>query len=351
MKRIIHFLKQHKFFLVSLLAFSYILTLRNKIGQANSWDTFVWHVDTPIWIFLNGLLIFLLIHFIKRKAEKSSESTQPGYTQYFKYLAIGFVAFTAAKTLFSLLISLLFNNFERNFSSSYQFTYQLFDRSMDFFIFGGLSIAYLYWTDAIQYKKEIDALQLSMAKKDVNQLKKQLDPHFLFNNLNVLDQLIWEDQEKASDHLAAFADIYRTSLRNADKELIPLAEELNFAQQYFHLMSSKFEHYELEIEQGLSESQLLIPPYGLQVLIENAFAHNRATAAQPVCISIQKEDRNILVKNTLSEQSTTHKQSNGVALKNLSQQFELLVGLPVQTEKTATHFKVILPQINSQQDA
>lgn len=143
----------------------------------------------------------------------------------------------------------------------------------------------------------------------------------MFNNLNVLDQLIQEDKQKASDFLNEFADIYRYVLQTSDKKLTTLNEELAFAEQYFRLTEHKFgKAYQLKIE---SENKTgYIVPLTLQLLIENAVEHNLGTEENPVFITIIISE-NICVSNNINLKRSV-KSLQGRALENLTQQYKLL---------------------------
>ncbi|WP_299685713.1 histidine kinase [uncultured Dokdonia sp.] len=344
MKKIIQYLKENQTFILFLFVFSWVLMLKNKIGLASSWDDFVFHPDAPFWVFIDGFLLFIFTDFIKRKNEKEMVTQTPSIWTYLKFFGISFVSYLLIKNLFGILVSLSFNTVARNFNSSYQITYRIFSQIIDFIIFGGFSLAYLYFKDNRAYKKKINAYKISDSKSKIQQLKAQLNPHFLFNNLNVLDQLIEEDQEKASNFLAQFSELYRYVLKNADRELIAIQEEITFTQNYFKLMEKKYQgYYQLHIDETIKTSHTIVPPFCLQVLIENAILHNLGTTANPVIIDISIENGIKITNNKVVH--NTKKKGNGIALKNLSEQFSLLTNASVRIEDTEDRFTVILPFI------
>ncbi|NER15104.1 histidine kinase [Leptobacterium flavescens] len=344
MKTYINYLKENRSFVLFLFAFSWILTLKNKIGISSSWNDFVFHPDTPFWVFIDAFLIFLLTDFIKRSVEKNNAKETPSVWIYLKFFGISFICYMLIANVFGVLVSIAFNNFSRNYSSSYQVTYRLFSQIIDFMIFGGFSLAYLYSRENRNYRKRLSAYEISNSKSKIQQLKAQLNPHFLFNNLNILDQLIEEDRHKASDFLGRFSELYRYALRSSEKELITIGEELAFTQNYFELMQTKYQgYYRLVIADDIKTSNTIVPPFCLQVLVENAIVHNLGTAQDPVMITITAEN-GIKVSNNRIRQSRKNK-SNGVALKNLNEQFELLTNSPVTIQESEDSFAVTLPPV------
>lgn len=183
-------------------------------------------------------------------------------------------------------------------------------------------------------------------ESQLSKLKAQLDPHFLFNNLNVLDQLIEEDREKASRFLHDFSEIYRYVLKSSDRKQVPLVEELDFAARYFRLMQQKYgEAYLLQVS-GVPVENAFLPPLSLQLLIENAIEHNLGTESVPVSIELMVDNHTITVKNTLRPKKSP-KLHGGRALENLKAQYQLFgTDLPV-IKKSEDNFEIQLPLIFS----
>jgi len=339
------YLKKHRYFVLFLFIFSWILTLKNKIGSAfvSSWNDFVFHFDAPFWVFLNAFIIFLSIDFIRRTLSgKSIES--PRIKEYFKYMLLAYIAYILYINLFSLLMALLFGTLKQNFASSWHITLSLFNYTFDFLMFGSISLTYLYFIEIRNYRQRINNYDISISKSKIQQLKAQLNPHFLFNNLNILDQLIDEDKEQASEFLGRFSEVYRYALSSSDKELIPLHSELSFVRNYFEMMEKKYQgYYRLIQDESVSNLNVLVPPFCLQVLVENAIVHNLGTEKNPVTITISNEEGIKVFNNKVS--IGNRKKGNGVALKNLSEQFLLLTGKPIRIEDKESCFSVTLPLI------
>jgi len=314
------------------------------MGIAYLTGNFVFHYDAPNWVFLNAFVIFISIDFIRKKAVSTTQTPTISIKPYLKYFGIGFVYYMIYINLFGILIALIFDTFSQNFSSNIQIFHSFIDQIIDFLIFGGFSLAYFYFIENKDYKQQINEYDISIAKSKIQQLKAQLNPHFLFNNLNILDQLIEEDQEKASEFLAQFSELYRYALNSSDKELISLKEELAFAQNYFEMMEKKYpECYQLYIDDTIWNTDAIVTPFCLQLLIENAIVHNLGTEENTVSIHISNHN-GITVSNNKIAISRKNK-GNGLALKNLSEQFLLLSNIPVAINEHNSSFAVTLPLI------
>jgi LytS/YehU family sensor histidine kinase len=129
-------------------------------------------------------------------------------------------------------------------------------------------------------------------------LKNQVNPHFLFNSLNALSSLIYENPGKAVEFINRLSDVYRYVLDSKDKEAVPLSEELTFVRSYLFLLKARFEN-NLVAETNISEEKGYVPPMALQMLIENAVKHNEISDEHPLKISVFEKDQYIYVKNNV----------------------------------------------------
>lgn len=176
------------------------------------------------------------------------------------------------------------------------------------------------------------------------QLKRQLNPHFLFNSLSILDYLVQEQQtERASDYIKKLANIYRYLLKQEEYDTIELSKEVDFLRLYIDIMRERFlDGFEISIE--LSEEQLSrkVVPCALQVLVENAFKHNAVSASSKLYISVRGEKESIIVSNNINHKNSAP-ESHGFGLKNLRTQYELLAGGKVEIIDNKEHFTVKIP--------
>ncbi len=179
-------------------------------------------------------------------------------------------------------------------------------------------------------------------------LKNQLDPHFLFNSLNVLTSLIEEDPQQAQRFTTALSKVYRYVLEQKNKDLVPVDEELDFARTYVKLLTMRFEDgIQFEIPERVSNPEGKIVPLSLQLLLENAVKHNVVTTSKPLVIRVFEKDGNLVVQNNLQEKSVV-KRSSGVGLRNIQQRYSILSERKVTIQKTASEFSVQLPILTKQ---
>lgn len=194
-------------------------------------------------------------------------------------------------------------------------------------------------------KKEI--IEQKFIAKSANaqfeSLKNQLDPHFLFNSLNVLSSLIDENPHQAQRFTASMSKIYRYVLEQKDKELITVEEEIEFAKTYCELLKTRFEdsvNFEFNVEQNALKNYVV--PLSLQLLLENCIKHNFATSSKPLVIKIYSENGFLLIENNLQAREQI-KESAGIGLSNIIQRYSLLSKLNVSIEKSSEFFRVKIP--------
>lgn len=183
----------------------------------------------------------------------------------------------------------------------------------------------------------------SSANAQFESLKNQLDPHFLFNSLNVLSALIDENPSQAQHFTAAMSKIYRYVLEQKDKELVTIEEELDFAKTYCELLKTRFEdsvNFEFSINED--NRKLFVVPLSLQLLLENCIKHNFATAQKPLNIKIYANNGFLFIENNL-QQREQMKESAGIGLANIVQRYSLLTKQNVFIEKSTDFFRVKIP--------
>ncbi|WLD22609.1 histidine kinase [Flavobacterium dauae] len=178
-------------------------------------------------------------------------------------------------------------------------------------------------------------------------LKNQLDPHFLFNSLNVLSALIEENPKKAQEFTVALSKIYRYVLDQKDKNLISVEEELNFAKLYVSLLKMRFEEALIVNFQNIDLiNDYKIVPLSLQLLLENAIKHNIISDKKPLQIDIFQQDNYVVVQNTLQKKQTLE-QSSGIGLKNILQRYTLVTNKLVEIAQENNTYTVKLPFVSS----
>lgn len=176
------------------------------------------------------------------------------------------------------------------------------------------------------------------------QLKQQLNPHFLFNSLSILDYLVQEQQtERASDYIKKLANIYRYLLKQEEYDTIELSKEVDFLRLYIDIMRERFlDGFEVDINLSQKELSRKVVPCALQVLAENAFKHNSATPERKLFIRIWCEKGKVVVQNNINPKQTPSL-SNGFGLKNLRIQYSVLSGESIEVEQDKELFTVKFP--------
>ncbi|GGK20341.1 histidine kinase [Yeosuana aromativorans] len=179
-------------------------------------------------------------------------------------------------------------------------------------------------------------------------LKNQLDPHFLFNSLNVLTSLIEENPENAQKFTTSLSKVYRYVLEQKNKELVTVDEELEFAKTYMSLLKMRFEDsIVFEIPDKATNPESKVVPLSLQLLLENAVKHNMVTPNHPLHIKIFEDDGYLVVENNLQPKQIV-KKSSGVGLENIKQRYHLLTNKKVNINQQASRFAVAIPMLTKQ---
>ncbi|SHE52970.1 sensor histidine kinase [Chryseobacterium sp. OV279] len=338
MKNILNEIRQSKYFLLFVFLFGYAQSIQIRLLVRKTLDWYIFTPEAAVLSFISaGILFFVMEFFMKHWQKSDTFSTG----EALKIFSTSMLVYLAVMKLLGLCISLAFNTFERNFNQETLILSTL-SEIMDTFIYGSFFLAFYYYQKNKRKQKQIDEYNQAFSEAKISQLKSQLNPHFLFNNLNVLDQLINEDQYKASDFLNEFAEIYRYVLQVSDKSLISIDEEISFAKKYFNLMQHKYGNaYLLEIQNLNTRGQII--PLTLQLLLENAIQHNLGTEKNPVLITISADSSLVVSNNTVIKRNT--KSTSGRALNNLRQQYALLAGTQFEIVHTENEFSVTLPII------
>jgi len=184
---------------------------------------------------------------------------------------------------------------------------------------------------------------LNMAAR-LETLNSQINPHFFFNNLSTLSVLIHEDPLKADQYLQKLSNIYRYILKNKDKELVTLNDELIFLQNYIDLLSIRFKDsltFNLQVEKKCTN--LMLPPAVLQLLVENVVKHNYFTLKEPLEVSVKSDCKTLTVTNKKQLKEAVEF-STGIGLKNISDRYRFL-GNDIIVEDKGNYFEIKLPLI------
>lgn len=213
-----------------------------------------------------------------------------------------------------------------------------------FLMIGLVQMLHLYRKNQKQHL-EMERLSVENMRSKYMALKNQVDPHFLFNSLNTLGGLITIDSSRAQEYLQRLASIFRYSMQ--DKEVVPLAAELEFAKTYGELLRIRYgESLQLNYNIPQEAMQHNIMPFSLQLLIENAVKHNVVTNAMPLEIMIfyRAEENRIYVENKINEKREKSV-GEGIGLANLANRYDFFGKRSIEIENRNGVFSVSVPLI------
>ena len=216
------------------------------------------------------------------------------------------------------------------------------------FLIVSLCIHAFYFYKALQETKvKEQKIIATTANAQFESLKNQIDPHFLFNSLNVLSSLIEENPENAQKFTTSLSKIYRYVLEQKDKELVAVSEELAFAKIYMQLLEMRFENsISYELPQSTNEDAKVVP-LSLQLLLENCIKHNVVSSSKPLHIKISVEDNQLVVENNWQKKEVLS-DGKGVGLQNIVNRYALLTERKVKIANNEESFKVHLPILTKQ---
>jgi sensor histidine kinase YesM len=208
--------------------------------------------------------------------------------------------------------------------------------------------AFYFYQQLQKNKVKEQKIIAGTASAKFDALKNQLDPHFLFNSLNVLTSLIEENPGNAQEFTTALSKVYRYVLEQKNKALVTVDEELEFSRIYISLLKMRFEDSILfEVPEKSSDPESKVVPLSLQLLLENAVKHNTVTSAKPLKIRIYESNGSLVVENNLQPKQILHK-SSGVGLSNIRQRYHLLTNKKVSITQQAKSFSVAIPMLTKQ---
>jgi two-component system, LytTR family, sensor kinase len=332
------------FGLLFALFFSVVFSLLFKLGQKG--NPFRSETILKITVIFFNALILGSIAF--RISKKFSNKTT---IEFRKSILPTFFLFVASALIISLLLvsgsvytfylikGLDTSNF---FSNLFEVELPVAIKQITIWILIGSAIFfYLIWRKAIEREQKLREENL---KYRYRTFKSQVNPHFLFNSLNTLSELIYSDVKKADNYLQKLSGIYRYVLENEENDLVPLEKEIVFIKEYFNLQKERDnDKISLQIEIGDTNGYFIIP-VSLQLLLENAFKHNSMSHEKPLKIKITSKGDYIVVSNNIQRKNTLES-STQKGLQNLSERVKLILGKDLIVSVVNDEFNVELPII------
>lgn len=240
----------------------------------------------------------------------------------------------------------------------FQYRFNENDFAWSYYLLGLINIFLTFLMEGIsrfkgwkQNWQETEHLQETYKKTQLNGLRSQVNPHFLFNSLNSLSALIQEDEEKAEKFLDEMSKVYRYMLRNDEEQLVTLQSEIAFVQSYINVLNARYGSglvIRLEINENCADKMLA--PLTLQVIIENCFSLNTVSKSSPLHITIAANNGQLVVKNNLQAKMVTDVLDFEAGLDNLVKKYQLL-NMPVEvSEQEATCRIITIPLFNKKEE-
>lgn len=269
----------------------------------------------------------------------------PGKRALAELLAVTVFAFAAA-FLVNVGFYMVFNHSELNKA----FLIHMANRSILPLIIGYvLTIFFLsngFLSNWRAQAVQAERMRTERFKSEAQLLRDQLNPHFLFNALNVLTNMVYEDADLSADYIRKLSKFYRYVLEVQDEELISLDRELTFGESYFTLQQNRFGANALQLSLDVKNSgSYHIPPMALQLLLENAIKHNQINTASPLVVSVSIQEEYLCVRNNMQAR-TQEAEGTGIGLKNIVERYKHLSERQVEVIPDETHFEVRLPLLH-----
>ena len=207
--------------------------------------------------------------------------------------------------------------------------------------------AWLYFIEGSNAKVKAENLERELSQTRFEVLKNQINPHFMFNSLNVLSGLIEKDVAKAQQFIDEFAQIYRYVLETIEKPVVSLNDELRFIRSYIFLQQIRYgQALNVTVNLPAELLSMLMPPLSLQLVLENAIKHNIINLSQPLNIEIYLLDDWLIVRNNIQPKiSSNH--STGLGQKNLAKRYAMIGENIPEFMVETNYYLAKLPLINS----
>ncbi|MGI9055072.1 MAG: sensor histidine kinase [Pyrinomonadaceae bacterium] len=327
--------------LLGWLAFCYLFLVFIKLRMAGSLERFFFHWDAPLWLFLDCLIGAYLFFLIKRSFNLLSENLTSVSRDCLIFIStIPVVAFIVTFWGVVIVEKLTFGKNHTYYEWVSKYLIDLITQS----IVCLSCISYFYISALTKTQERLAAAQRAQSEMQLKLLQQQVDPHFLFNNLNVLSALVEKDPEIANEFLTRLAELYRYILQTQNVEIVPVKDELTFAENYLYLLKQRFGaayDFDWQVPRGKINGQMIVPA-ALQGLLENVVKHNAGNQKKPLQIKIVLNEDFLAVENEICAKSNAQTES-GTGLQNLAARYSFLTEMPVEVLRDETVFRVKVP--------
>ncbi|MDP5061295.1 MAG: histidine kinase [Maribacter sp.] len=209
----------------------------------------------------------------------------------------------------------------------------------------GIPLGILLTKKFYESQTQVVKIQKQQKENELKLLRSQLDPHFLFNNLNTLDALIDSDAVKAKEYINRLSLIYRYLIQTKDAEVMELSKEMNLAENYIFLIQTRFgDDYDFHVNKNIDFSNKFLPTGAVQALLENVVKHNKVNGENKIQVIIDIDEGWLTVANKKSNFTKT-KDSFGTGLLNLKSRYQLLSKETPKIVESETEYEISIPII------
>jgi len=210
--------------------------------------------------------------------------------------------------------------------------------------------AWIFFMESAESKKKTESLEKELSQIRFEVLKNQINPHFMFNSLNVLSGLIDKDTNKAQEFIDEFSHIYRYVIETIEKPVVTVQEELDFIRSYMFLQQMRYgSQLEFSVDLPASLMHQYLPPLSLQLVMENVVKHNMVSKEKPLRIDISYNNNHLVVRNNLQPKMTGAR-STRLGQENLIKRYKLISREVPEFKVGTTHYQATLPLITSESD-
>ncbi|MGG9964539.1 sensor histidine kinase [Ferruginibacter sp. SUN106] len=336
------FAHKHRYLFIVLLAvYTYLNTVLCEVYK-------YFHIEIEWYVAFGTIMAITLLTW------ESSRLLEPRFKKIFHIrefkistLAMFFIAGSILTTIITVGIVFFVSMVLHHYTVSESFIplkLNLIYAWLANLLFHLLNAIKFYFTEYKTKWMEAEELKRISAQAELQLVKSQINPHFLFNNLNVLSALIMKNNNEANKFIEEFSKVYRYILTTHDKELVDIKTELNFIKPYIFLLGKRFaEGLEIVVDVPEAYEKFYVIPASLQMLIENAIKHNVVSKNKPLHIDVHVNGNNtIVVKNNLQLRESVDN-STKVGLNNIIKRYWLFSGQKVEVKNDNEAFTVTLP--------
>lgn len=310
-----------------------ILTLFRKYGNLTFGN-----IEHHFAIFILYLISFASTIFCwKKLATKTKKSSiSKIFIVFIASLLVNFILVFITDWLTKIVFGIATYNFYSLVSNAYALTIIFHPYA------AGFVLTYLYFNQSKKVAVALEQIEKERANLQSQILQKNLEPHFLFNNLSVLSGLARKNPEQIESFIDDFSDVYRYYLKHGKKQLVELKEELLFLKNYINLMGKRFGNA-YQIKNEIENTNGFIIPCSIQLCVENAIKHNKASEDNPLLIRLSRKGNSVFITNKLNKVDFTL--GTGTGNNYLKRQYQINFDKEVVFTENDKEFVVEIPVV------